>query len=95
MKAKYSSDQEYAADQMRYLCGCELTAVVFDSESGMGYIGLCFESDSEHDRQWTVWVQSDAEGNDGGFLNIVAENEAAQEVVAEIEADRKAAIEAA
>ena len=91
MKAKYDNDQEWAADRMRYLCGCTLTAVLTETDGGATFTGLCFESDSESGRQFTVWVQADAEGNNGGFLNIHAENEAASEVLEEMDSDRRRA----
>ncbi len=91
MKAKYDSDNEWAADRMKYLIGCELTNVVVVREDGRDFTGLTFLSDSEHGRDWTVWVQSDPEGNDGGFLQLQANNEAAEEVMEEMQRDQEIA----
>jgi|GEM_PF-4591958 len=88
MKAKYNNDEEWAADRMLYLVGCELTNVYLDQE---GFPGLEFTSDSENRRKWIVWIQRDPEGNGPGFLNIGAENEAAEEVMDEMKRDHEEA----
>ncbi len=92
MKAQYTNDEEWAADRMMYLVGCTLTNVVMDQD---GFPGLVFLSDSEHEREFIVWIQRDPEGNGPGFMQIDAENDAAKEVLAEIQADHRAAREEA
>ena len=87
MKAKYNSDEEWAADRMLYLVGCELTNVVLDQD---GFPGLVFTNASDK-RKFTVWIQRDPEGNGPGFLQIEADNKAALKVMEEMNRDHEAA----
>ncbi len=88
MKAKYDNDELWAADRMLYLVGCELTNVVQDQD---GFPGLEFTSDSENQRKFRVWIQQDPEGNGPGFMQIDPQNEAAKEVMDEMQRDHDAA----
>ena len=89
MKAKYNSDEEWSADRMMYLVGCTLAGVTIERTDHGDFPVLIF-GDSVG-RKFVVSVQSDAEGNDGGFLQIDADNEAAQGVMDKMERDQETA----
>jgi hypothetical protein len=62
-KKKYRSDQEFCADQMHKHIGATITGVAYDPNTNIP--ALVIEKDG---KKTVLWIQSDAECNDGGFI---------------------------
>ncbi|MEE9383198.1 MAG: hypothetical protein V3V08_07275 [Nannocystaceae bacterium] len=88
MKAKYNSDEEWAADRMKYLIGYKLTDVTVDDD---GFPKLVFQRETGSPVAFAVFIQQDAEGNGPGFMDIQPGNDEAARLVTKMQDDHKAA----
>ncbi len=88
MKAKYNSDEEWAADRMKYLIGYTLDDVYVDDD---GFPTLIFKRKPDSTVSFAVFISQDAEGNGPGFLDIQPGNAEAGKLILKMKRDHEAA----
>ena len=63
-----STDSEHCQEQLQVLIGGTITDVIVDQD---GYFGIrVLKGAGKKGRAFNVWVQSDAEGNDVGWVHV-------------------------
>ncbi len=63
------TNADFLKAELKDFLGSKLAAVVVDHDEGEGWLGLVFSR--VDGQQWVGWIQSDAEGNAPGFINLL------------------------